>query len=144
MAAGDDFLRGIAGKASAREPANAGRDPVPATGPGRLLEHHEATVRAIYDLAVEAVNAPRKASLFFGLRHASPGMILHSSVQVLQALVDVLERLRKLADEEAPSFRSDAFERFFGMLRAELDDEYLERSSDRYLKELEVRPRRAA
>ncbi len=134
MAAGDDFLRGIAGKGllanlRTREEIRY-RQQVLAD-----CLAHEATVRAIYDLAVEAVNAPRKASLFFGLRHASPGMILHSSVQVLQALVDVLERLRKLADEEAPSFRSDAFERFFGMLRAELDDEYLG-VLRRYLKEL--------
>jgi hypothetical protein len=134
MAAGDGFLRTIAGKgllAGLRTPEEI-----------RYRQHaladclaHEAAVREIYGLAVEAVDAPRKASLFFGLRHASPGMILHSCVRVLEVLVDVLERLRKLADEDAPNFRSEAFGRFFGMLQAELDDEYLG-VLRRYLKEL--------
>jgi hypothetical protein len=84
---------------------------------------HRTIVREIFALATEALEGERKAGgLWFGDR---PGMILNRSVQILTHHVDVLRRLRRLADEHAHSFRSPGFTRFFAMLIEELSDEYL-------------------
>ena len=95
----------------------------------------QATVRALYELAIEAIHAERQAGMYMSLKHASPDMILSRSVRILEALVDVLGRLRKIADEQAAAFRSEGFRRFFATIEEELDDEYLE-ILRRYLKEL--------
>jgi hypothetical protein len=97
---------------------------------------HPAIVRQIYELALEALEAERKSG---GLtRGARPQMILTRSVKVLKLQVDVLRRLRRLADEQAERFRSDGFSRFFAMLQDELADDYLA-TIERHLRELEFR-----
>ena len=126
MAGGDEFLLEIVRRgllASVLEPQEI------LYRQGALADciAHEQTVRDLYEIAVDAVYAERKAGMFFSLRHAGPGTVLSRSVRVLEVLVDVLERIRKVADEEAAGFRSEAFARFFSMLEAELGDEYLAR-----------------
>jgi MutS domain V len=82
-----------------------------------------AVVREMYDLAVTAVEGERK--VFFGLFFRdSPDVILHRSVQVLEFFTARLRALRKIADEHAGSFHSAGVTRLFGMLSAELSDEY--------------------
>jgi hypothetical protein len=81
-------------------------------------------VRELYDLSVDAVDSRRQAQVLFF--RDSPEALLSKSVRILELLADVLARLRKIADEHASDFRSQAFGRFFSMLREELDDEYLE------------------
>jgi hypothetical protein len=134
MAAGDDFFRAVARAAvlsSLPEPESiVYRQEVLADCLDR-----QATVRALYAIAVEATRAERQAGMYLSLAHASPSTILSRSVRILEVLVDVLERLRKLADEDAGSFRSRGFRRFFAMVQAELDDAYLA-TLRRYLKEL--------
>jgi DNA mismatch repair ATPase MutS len=94
---------------------------------------HPAVVREIFALATEALEAERTAGGFW---HSDrPGMILNRSVQVLTRHVDVLRRLRRLADEHAHSFSSPGFTRFFATLVDELSDEYLE-ALETHLKEL--------
>ncbi len=95
------------------------------------------TVRELYALAVEATQAERQAGTYFSLAHSSPGTILSRSVRILEALVDILERLRRLADTEAESFRSEGFRELFATVQVELDDEYLG-ILRRYLKELKL------
>lgn len=92
------------------------------------------TVRAVYGLAIEAIESTRQGgALIHGSR---PDMILYRSRNVLERQFGVLERLRRLADEQADSFRSEGFTRFFAMLRSELDDDYLGLVG-RHLRELE-------
>lgn len=86
------------------------------------LEHAE-TVRALYALAIEAIEATREGGGLIG--GTSPDMILYRSRNVLERQFGVLERVRRLADEQAGAFRSEGFTRFFAMLRSELDDDYL-------------------
>lgn len=82
-----------------------------------------AVVRALYDLALEALTNERKIG---GIWHdTSPDRLLHWAVEVLALHVDVLRRLRTLADDHAEKFQSDGFARFFAMLKTELDDDYL-------------------
>jgi hypothetical protein len=92
-----------------------------------------AVVRQIYDLAIEAGENERRAGLPW--RTERPDSILRRSVQVLTLQVDVLRRLHRIAGEWAPSFRSEAFARFFAMLESELGGDYLP-TVERHLREL--------
>lgn len=93
---------------------------------------HAATVREIYDIAVQAVQAERKVWSFWA---KSPDSILHRSVQVLEILVGALKRLRKIAETAEGRFHSEGFTRFFTMLTSELSDDYFQ-EIDAHLREL--------
>jgi DNA mismatch repair ATPase MutS len=82
-----------------------------------------AVVRAIYDLAGEAIESERKH--YWGLLGRHPGSILHRSVDVLRIFVISLRQLRHKAEEQAENFQSEGFRRLFAMLRAEIDEAYL-------------------
>ncbi len=93
-------------------------------------------VRELYGIAVEAIAGEKK--VYSGWLRDSPDTILSRSVQVLQLFVDMLKRLRHVADEQAGAFRSDGFVRFFAMLVKELVDDYFQTVED-HLKELKFR-----
>lgn len=84
---------------------------------------HEATVRQLYAIAVEAQETERKG-FYWGLT-VSAASVLHSARDLVQAYLVSLEKLRQLADDEVASFESAGFKRFFAMVRTELTDEYL-------------------
>lgn len=100
------------------------------------LEHSEA-VRQLYQLAVDALENERAVGgVWFTV---GPDRILSRSVQVLKLQAGVLRRLREIAErEEAASFRSEGFTRFFAMLTDELADDYL-KTVEQHLCELEFR-----
>jgi hypothetical protein len=133
MAAGDEFLFETAKRAvlsSLTEPA--------------AIEYRQdvlrdclaqpAIIRQLYDLAIEALENERQAGVTW--HTDKPDSILRRSVQILTRQMDVLGRLRQIADAQAPAFRSEGFIRFFAMLRSELGDDYLQ-SVERHLRELE-------
>jgi DNA mismatch repair ATPase MutS len=135
MAAGDEFLFETAKRAllsSLSDPeAIRYRQQVLAD----CLEHAEI-VTQLYALALEALDADKKiGSLWGGDR---PDRILSRSVSVLKLHVDVLKRLRQIAEEQAEHFRSEGFRRFFAMLEEELADEYLQ-EVEQHLRQLEFR-----
>ena len=80
------------------------------------------TVREIYALAVQAIEAERKN--YWGTFNRSPSAILHRSVEVLGSFLGILKRLRVIADRRAELFKSEGFGRFFAMLQEELSDQY--------------------
>jgi hypothetical protein len=132
MAAGDEFLYETARRAvlsSLSEPAEIEYRQ-------RVLADclaHPATVRELYGLAIDALESDRKAG---ALWHSDrPDTILHRSVRVLELHLDVLRRLREVADERAGPFRSEGFRRFFAMIREELTDAYLQ-TLEHHLREL--------
>jgi len=135
MAAGDEFLFEMAKRAvlsSLTDPdAIAYRQQVLAD----CIEHPEV-VRQLYQLAVEALENERTTGGLFSL--ASPDRILSRSVQVLKLHVDVLRRLQQIAGQQAASFRSEGFTRFFAMLTEELADDYLQ-AVEHHLRELEFK-----
>ena len=51
-------------------------------------------------------------------------MVLNRSIEVLQMFVDMLKKLRHIAEEHAGSFESEGFTAFFAMLNTELGDDY--------------------
>ena len=99
------------------------------------LEHPEI-IRQLYQLAVEALENERMTGGLFSL--ASPDRILSRSVQVLELQAGVLRRLRQIAGQQAASFRSEGFTRFFAMLADELSDDYLQ-AVEQHLRELEFK-----
>ncbi len=99
------------------------------------LEHPEI-IRQLYQLAVEALENERSTGGLFSL--ASPDRILSRSVQVLKLQVGVLRRLRQIAGQQAASFRSEGFTRFFAMLAEELAEDYLQ-AVEHHLRELEFK-----
>jgi hypothetical protein len=99
------------------------------------LQHPEP-VKQIYALALEALGNERQVGGFWS--GAGPDRILSRSVQILKLHLDVLKRLRQLADEQAASFRSEGFRRFFAMLQEELTDDYLQ-TVEQHLNELEFK-----
>ncbi len=122
MAAGDDSLRVVAQKAlltSLYEPeAILYRQQILAD----CLEHPDI-IREMYRIAVEAME--RERSVWGWMMSGSPEGVLHRSVDVLQIFVGLLKSLRRIADEQGAGFRSEGFQRLFGMFAKELDDEYL-------------------
>jgi hypothetical protein len=79
-------------------------------------------VHELYDVAVAAITAEKK--VLGWIFRDSPDTILHRSRQVLRIYVDMLHRLRDIADAHAASFRSEGFTQFFTMIARELDDDY--------------------
>jgi MutS domain V len=92
-------------------------------------------VRQLYGLAVESSERQRKIWSTF---REYPSGLLDSSVQRMVAFVDVLKRVRALADLHAAQFRSEAFLRLFTTLSTELDDRYFA-VIDRHLRRLKFR-----
>jgi MutS domain V len=135
MAAGDEFLFEMAKRAvlsSLTDPdAIVYRQQVLAD----CLEHPEI-IRQLYQLAVEALENERMTGGLFSL--ASPDRILSRSVQVLELQAGVLRQLRQIAGQQAASFRSEGFTRFFAMLADELSDDYLQ-AVEQHLRELEFK-----
>jgi len=135
MAAGDEFLLGVARTvvlSSLHEPAEI-------TYRQRILADciaQPALVRQIYDLAVAAIDGERRIWRSVGTRN--PDFVLSTSLQALQLFVPLLKQLRRIADEQAPLFRSEGFTRFFETVRAELDDAYLH-TLDEHLRLLSFR-----
>ncbi len=93
-------------------------------------------VREMYQIAIDAIEGERKNYWSFFARY--PSGILHRAVEVLQMFVGMLKRLRKLADQHAEQFRSEAFSRLLSMLRAELSDDYFS-EIERHLARLRFR-----
>jgi hypothetical protein len=134
MAAGDAFLY----EAAKRGLLSPLTDPAEILYRQRVLAdclEHTEIVRQIYELAIEAIESTKEGGGLWHGAGASPDMILHRSRNVLERQVGVLKRLRRLADEHAAAFGSEGFTRFFAMLQAELDDDYL-RAVDHHLREL--------
>ena len=80
-------------------------------------------VRQTYAIAVEAIE--REKGVWGWMSHRYPEGALHRSIEVLQIFVELLRRLRNLADAHGATFHSAGFQRFFTMLQEELNDEYL-------------------
>ena len=83
---------------------------------------NSSIVRYMYDIAVESIEKERKN--YWGILYKYPSNILHRSLDVMEMFMVSLKELRTIADKHSTKFYSDGFQRFFGMLKKELDDEY--------------------
>ncbi|MBI5244666.1 MAG: DNA mismatch repair protein MutS [Elusimicrobia bacterium] len=121
MAAGDEFLLEVAKKAVLASLD----DPEAILYRQRILAdclEHPAVIKAIYAIAVEAIERKKKV---WGLSDRYPEGVLYRSVELLKQFVDLLKRLRQIADGHGGRFRSEGLVTLFRMLARELDDDYL-------------------
>ena len=86
---------------------------------------HPAVARELYAIAVEAIERERRVWGGGGLSRL-PDSLLRRSVDVVELFVGSLKRLRDVAKEHASDFASEGFARFFAMVAAELNDDYLQ------------------
>lgn len=97
---------------------------------------HAAVIREIYAITVESDR--KKHDRWLGIFGRHPSGILSGSVNLLEMYVELLGRLKQIADEYAGQFQSEGFSRFFSMIQQELDDEYFA-SIQTHLKALRFR-----
>jgi hypothetical protein len=90
-------------------------------------------VRDLYALSVEAILAEKRP--YFGFLGRFPSSILYGSVELLQMQMDMLRKLRAIADVHGGRFESKAFAALFALLRTELSDDYFDTVAD-HLKQL--------
>ncbi|PWK89723.1 MutS-related protein [Fulvimonas soli] len=123
MAGGDDFLLDIARKALLQ--GLHGDVPTILHRQAALRDalRQPEVVRQLYALAVEAIENRKKNYWSFLGDH--PTSILHGAISMLRMFMDVLEKLRGLAEAHAGGFASRGFGALFAMLREEFDDAYL-------------------
>ena len=95
--------------------------------------HRPEVLTNIYKLAGEAIEREKKS--YFGLFRDSPETLLNRSIEVMTMFVEVLRRLRQIAEEAEPDFRSDGFRTLFAMLGRELSEDYF-RDVSGHLKQL--------
>jgi hypothetical protein len=95
-----------------------------------------SVVRELYALAVEAVERSQRG--YFGYLVRSPDASLSSAVSLLEIGVDILRRLRQVADRDASRFTSTGFTTLFATLRRDVNDAYLA-TVERHLELLQFR-----
>lgn len=78
----------------------------------------------MYDIAVESIKNEKKN--YWGLFSNYPRAVLDRAVEVMNMFMDMLKKIKNIADEHADRFESEGFTAFFAMIKGELDDEYFE------------------
>ena len=135
MALGDDFLLDVVRKAvlsgssdldTIRYRQNILKDCL----------QNPAIVQDIYRIPIEAIANKKKH--WRGIFSTYPSGILSGAVDMLQMFMEMLKKLKHIADEYAGQFESEGFTRFFAMIREELDDDYFA-IVQAHLKELKFR-----
>jgi len=97
---------------------------------------HPEIVREIYRVVAEGIAMERR--IWGWMSEDYPMSTLYRAIEVLKLFFGVLVRLREVADQHGPSFRSDGFRRLFAMFASELDDAYLQTISE-HLHRLKLR-----
>ncbi|KSQ21681.1 DNA mismatch repair protein MutS [Pseudomonas aeruginosa] len=83
---------------------------------------NQAVLRDLYQLALDVLGLEQDIYLSFMTKY--PSSIMHRSLKLLHQQIDLLRRLRRLADEQAGHFTSDGFTTLFGLIREEINDQY--------------------
>ncbi len=98
---------------------------------------YPAVVRELYGVAVEAAETQKKYYLgSYLVRY--PDAVLRHSIELMAAFLELLKKLRKIADAHAVRFESEGWTEFFATLKGELDDDYLA-SARHHLEQLKFR-----
>jgi DNA mismatch repair ATPase MutS len=98
--------------------------------------NNPSLIRNIYAVIVEALEEKKRH--FWGFYSKYPAGILSGSIEMLQAYMGILRKLRAIADEQADKFESEGFRTLFAMLKKELSDGYLD-DIQNHLSELKFR-----
>jgi hypothetical protein len=95
-------------------------------------------IRAMYAVAVAALQDRRSFFGSYGGSYQSPSSNLSGAVSHLEAYVARLRQLRQLADDHGEKFRSDGMRTLCATLQRELSDEYFDQIGQ-HLKQLRFR-----
>lgn len=79
-------------------------------------------VREIYNIALESIEYKRREWL--GIFSSYPSGILSNAVRMLQVFIQLLRKLRAIADEHASKFDSPGFQAFFARIKTDLDEAF--------------------
>lgn len=124
MARGDEFVAGVV-----RTAVLSGLEDIPTVvyrqGVLKDALAHPEMLRELYRIPLEYAARKRDRWLWISDRHASPSSILGGAQRMLEASLDLLWRIRRMADAQGHRVSSDGFRRFFAMIRKELDDDYI-------------------
>ncbi len=90
----------------------------------------------LYNLTVEATGKAKR--LWWGLSSHYPDTVLFDSLALIELLLEMLRKLRRIAEQADGRVHSEAFTALFAMLKSELGDEYLA-TIEQYLAELKFR-----
>jgi DNA mismatch repair ATPase MutS len=92
--------------------------------------------RGLYDLTVEATDNTKR--MWWDLSSHYPESVLFGAVSLLDSLLHMLRKLRKIAEDADGRVHSEAFTTLMAMIKSELGDEYLA-TIEQYLTELKFR-----
>ncbi len=92
----------------------------------RDFVQHPALLRSLHDVTTRSLGAEREARRHIWGLGDRPESRLHSSVELLSVLLDLLRELRQVADSNTGAMRSDGVISFLAATSADLSDEYLE------------------
>jgi DNA mismatch repair ATPase MutS len=93
-----------------------------------------SVVREIYQIPIDSTENKHKH--WMGIFTHYPTGVLNSAINLMQMFVDLLKKLKHIADEHSDKFESEGFTAFFAMIKKELDDEYFA-IVENHLKELQ-------
>jgi len=85
--------------------------------------NNPSVVKNLYSIANEAIKRKREWYLF-GISCMFISSVMSNAVNLLQMFVEMLKKLRKVADMYSNQFESKGLVSLFKMLQKELDDEY--------------------
>ncbi|TZE81683.1 MutS-related protein [Calorimonas adulescens] len=124
MAQGDDFLFEVAKRAVLSGLDNDMETILYRQDILKDCLKNASIVRDMYDIAVESIKNEKKN--YWGLFSNYPRAVLDRAVEVMNMFMDMLKKIKNIADEHADRFESEGFTAFFAMIKRELDDEYFE------------------
>jgi DNA mismatch repair ATPase MutS len=123
MAGADEFLFEVAQKALLTGPRNDVDTILYRQAILKDCLKNPVVVRGLYDLMTDVAEKTRRQ--WWGLSSDYPGSMLYSSVDLMETCMDVLRKIRSVAEERASGFESEGFRSLFAMLRKELSEDYL-------------------
>ncbi|MED5610458.1 DNA mismatch repair protein MutS [Pseudomonas sp. JH-2] len=91
---------------------------------------NQAVVRDLYRLALDVLGLEQNIYLSFMTKY--PSSIMHRSLKLLHLQIDLLRRLRRMADEQAGHFASEGFGKLFALIREEISDQYFAELQDHF------------
>ena len=99
-----------------------------------VIEHPDL-IKEIYHLTAAALEGRRKH--YFGVLANYPSGTLRMSIEITRVFVEILHKLRDIADVHASTFHSEGFAAMLMMLQTEFSDAYFAQI-EQHLKDLEL------
>jgi len=123
MANGDEFLLEVAERALLSGLRNDLDTILYRQGALKDCLRNPTVVQQLYGLAVEAIDGTRRR--WWDMTGHYTSTVLYAALDLLEASLSILRKLRGVAEDQAGRVESEAFSNLFAMLRKELSDEYL-------------------